>query len=146
MKGGINFLPPASTSQSTISSPISSDPALSVSQTALPLAPCTVTTASSSTTSFPPLQSPTFPIPSPCPPAHTSAPNIPSTIPSTSHSAMNHPSLVTPVQPFLSTSSITHNSQQVASPISHGKPTLQYNIAFYFDSHSSDPGYNSLPS
>ena len=73
------------------------------SQSALPLAPCTVTTASSTTAEFPPLQSPTILIPSPCPSAHTSDPNIPNTIPSTSHSAMNHPSLVAKVQPFSTT-------------------------------------------
>ena len=36
LKGGINLLPPASTAQSTITSPVFSDPGFYVSETALP--------------------------------------------------------------------------------------------------------------
>ena len=75
LKGGINFLPPASTAQSPITSLVSSDPGFSVFIIALHLASCTVTTALSPTASFPPLQSPAIPMPSPCP-QHKQAPQI----------------------------------------------------------------------
>ena len=70
LKGGMSFMPPASTAQSHMTSLDSSNPGFSVFIIALHLASCTVTTAS-----FPPLQSPAIPMPSPCP-QHKQAPQI----------------------------------------------------------------------
>ena len=75
LKGGMSLMPPASTAQSHITSLASSNPGFSVFMVALHLASCTVTTALSPTASFPPLQSPAIPMPSPCP-QHKQAPQI----------------------------------------------------------------------
>ena len=132
-KGEINFLPPASTAQSHITSLDSSNPVFfffynCFTPSFLHCHHCFLTNCfvpSSSISCY----SNSFSLP----PAQTSATNILSITPSTSHSAMNHPSLVTPVQPFPTTSPVelkihplTDNSRQVASPISHGKQTSHY--------------------